>query len=100
MMTLIRSLGRHRTRQILEINNPRSPLRAMDPLINLMNHFKREREYLREQREMLRTRKFTTHDKTEQGYVDTTADSIALIDRVLADLDRIVTDYEGRSKHR
>ncbi len=72
----------------------------MDPLINLMNHFKREREYLREQREMLRTRKFTTHDKTEQGYVDTTADSIALIDRVLADLDRIVTDYEGRSKHR
>ena len=68
----------------------------MDPLVNLLEDIKRQRaEYLKT-RELLEQRKFTTHENRGQGVVDTTAETIVIIDRVIAEFDKILAEQASK----
>jgi predicted translin family RNA/ssDNA-binding protein len=71
----------------------------MDPLINLLNWCKQERESLQMQREMLRSGKFRIYKDEGSGQVDATPESIERITANMAELDRLLADYDARSSH-
>jgi len=69
----------------------------MDALINLLNWCKRERESLQMQREMLQSGKFRIYKDEGSGQVDASSESIERITANIAELDRLMADYDARS---
>jgi hypothetical protein len=65
-------------------------------LINLVGWCKRERESLQMQREMLQSGKFRIFKDEGSGQVDVSTESIEQISKNIAELDRILKDYEAR----
>jgi hypothetical protein len=70
---------------------------ANEGLMNLLGWCKRQRESLQMQREMLQSGKFRIIKDEGSGQVDASAESIARITANIAELDRILADYDAGS---
>ena len=70
---------------------------ANDALINLVDWCKRERASLRQRLELMKAGKFRIGEKeVGRDWVDTTPQSIDQVERSIAELDKILADYEKR----
>jgi hypothetical protein len=67
----------------------------MDPLINLLNWCRQERESLQMQREMLQSGKFRIYKDEGSGQIDASSESIERITANMAELDRLLADYDA-----
>ena len=70
---------------------------ANDTLVNLVDWCKRERASLRQRLELMKAGKFRIGEKeVGREWVDTTPQSIDQVERSIAELDKILADYENR----
>ena len=71
----------------------------LNPLSNLINWCRRERESLQMQREMLLSGKFHIFKNEGSGQVDVSSQIIEQIATNIAELDQFLADYDAKSSH-
>jgi hypothetical protein len=71
----------------------------LDPVSNLINWCRRERESLQMQREMLLSGKFHIFKNEGSGQVDVSSQIIEQIATNIAELDQFLADYDAKSSH-
>jgi hypothetical protein len=71
----------------------------LDPVSNLINWCRRERESLQMQREMLLSGKFHIFKNEGSGQVDVSSQIIEQIATNIAELDQFLVDYDAKSSH-
>jgi hypothetical protein len=67
---------------------------ANDPTTNILDWCKRERSSREKQLDLLTRGKFRTGEDVGHGWVDTTAHTIDMARRSIAELDRTIAAYE------
>jgi hypothetical protein len=68
-----------------------------DPLIQLTDSFRKQREGLRKQLDMLESGKFSTGNQLRTGNVDTTEDTKRRVREAIDDLDLLISKYGSNS---
>jgi hypothetical protein len=68
-----------------------------DPLIQLTDSFRKQRESLQRQLDMLESGKFSTGDQLPTGNVDTTEDTKRRVREAIDELDQLISKYGSNS---